>query len=101
MATLPFTFARFFVFFCTFFLSVYVYCFFLLWAASYDGLSLHWQPANVTVDVYYLCYVLGKYTLSLSLFLESVSKTGKLDVWGRRTNVLFILLYFIMPFLSY
>ena len=51
---MPFTFARFFCF-CTFFLSV---CVFLLWAASYNGLM---PPlAACTVDVYYLCYVLGK-----------------------------------------
>jgi len=54
------------IYFCTFFLFFlhffcqYMCIVFLLWAASYDGLSLHWQPANVAVDVYYLCYVLGK-----------------------------------------
>jgi len=45
-------------------------------------------------------YLVNKLSVSLSLFLESVSKTGKRDVWERRTNVLFILLYFIMPFFS-
>ena len=40
----------------------YVCIVFLLWAASYIlmGYCLHWQPAIVTIDVYYLCYVLGK-----------------------------------------
>ena len=51
---MPFTFARFFVFALFFCQCV----FFLLLAASYNGLM---PPlAACTVDVYYLCYVLGK-----------------------------------------
>jgi len=46
--------------FCTFFCQYMCIMFFLLWAASYDGLMSPLAACHCNSDVYYLCYVLGK-----------------------------------------